>query len=261
MSDSRPRRGAQGSPTNTIGGQPAAEKKRYSKEEKQRASNGAAMAVIGGRFPDGGVKEALAHTDFAGASSYYTYNAVLAMEGQAEAVLLAEGAEVLRKRGEAEERLALAKASVDPAQAGDAAYVRGVFDDLKQQSEAGVVLLPGEMQLYTELFSKLDAETQRTFAFEFQYASWAGEVERASAAGKSASGNLRIRGQAVVLFGEKAAYSTKSIRNRVKSGQERERHAPPCLQHDAHVSQDTCSSPPALSRTSRPRYVFFSFET
>ena len=38
-------------------------------------------------------------------------------------------------------------------------YVRECFDELKKRSESGIVMLPAEMEVYTELFSKIDEKT------------------------------------------------------------------------------------------------------
>ena len=68
--------------------------------ERKETSNRAALAVLGNRFP-GKVKEALAHSDFTGATRHYTDAALKEMRAQPEAVAAAIAAEEER-RAEAE---------------------------------------------------------------------------------------------------------------------------------------------------------------
>eukprot|EP00966_Prymnesium_polylepis_P315604 7292472-Prymnesium_polylepis.1 len=56
-------------------------------------------------------------------------------------------------------------------------------------------------------------------AYRFQYAGWAGIVQR-NTGEKQSRGATAIEELAVVLFGEKAAWSPRAIKDAVKAGKD-----------------------------------------
>jgi len=184
------------------------------KEDRQLVSRRAALAVLGGRFA-GGVKEALEHPDFHPvATRYYTDEYLREFSSNAEIVAAAKAAEEQRL-AEEEARAAEERAgSLDLQRSNDSEYVAELFSNtLLIAAEAGVQLSKAEVQQWAALFAQSDADTLRDMAYRFQLASWSGVVERA--AGKQARGNEQIRARAVELFGEKAAWSARSVADAV----------------------------------------------
>ena len=143
-------------------------------------SNRAALAVLGGRFK-GGVKDALSHPDFAGASRHYVDKALGAMRAQAGAEQAAVAAE--------QQRLAAVEAdterertdSLDLQRKDDAEYVAECFSHkLLVVAASGTELSAAEVQRWAALFEATEQATLRDMSFQFQRTSWAGVVERAA---------------------------------------------------------------------------------
>jgi hypothetical protein len=190
-----------------------------SREQREQRSNLAAIAVLGGRFV-GGVVEALKHPDFVGvATRYYVDEALKEMRKQPAAVAAAVAAEEQRMAEVAAAEAAARTDVLDAARKGDAEYVAESFSEkLLVAAEAGMKLSKAEVQQWAELFSETDEATLRAMSYRFQYAAWVGMVARAQAASKSPSGNAAVKMLAVALFGEKAAWSERSITDAVKKG-------------------------------------------
>lgn len=185
-------------------------------EERRQASNRCAVAVLGGRF-DGGVKEALQHDDFVGASRHYVDEALKEMRQQPEAVAAAKAAEAARLEEEVAAAAAERTDALDMERSGDVEYVEEMLSmQLLVAAEAGTALSKTEVQAWSEFFTRMDGETLRRASYRFQCACWAGIVARASE--KAPRGNGAVKELAEAIFGEKAAWSIKSIANAVKEG-------------------------------------------
>ena len=197
-------------------------------EERQCASRKAALAVLGGRFT-GGVKEALAHEEFQGvATRHYTDQFLDEYRGNAEFVAAAKAAEEQRLAAE-DARVAAERAgALDLQRSNDPEYVAHCFSQtLLIAAEGGVQLSQPEVQHWKALFEQSDPETLRDMSYRFQLAAWSGVVERADSS-KQPRGNDQIRQRAMEIFGEKAAWSARSIADAVAGRRSGERKGRPC---------------------------------
>ena len=184
--------------------------------ERKLASNMCALAVLGGRFA-GGVVEALKHPEFADATEHYTRAALKEMQAQPGAQAVAEAAEAERLAQVEAEAAAERTNTLDVKRKDDPEYVESMFSErLLVAAEAGVELSKAEVATWAALFDGSDEETLRAWSYRFQFASWAGVVDRAGE--KQPRGNASIKALAVLLFGEKAAWSERSITDAVKGG-------------------------------------------
>ena len=189
---------------------------KLSREERKAISNLAAVAVLGERF-DEGVVGALKHPDFCGATRYYVDEVLKELRQDPHAVEAAQEAEKQRKAG-AQVLGALCVAEPPDLQhKDDADYVEARFDDLVGIGSAGIKQSTVQLAAWAELFEKTDKNRLRDMAFTFQTQAWSGVVERTKQ-DKRPYNTGWVTAHSEQIFGKKACWSERAIKDAVKSG-------------------------------------------
>ena len=185
---------------------------KFSLAERRASSRLCALAKLGGRFNS--VAQALSHPDFLSATKALTLAALVDFEADPRTLAHARAVEATRV---AEALSADAKdRNSKLEQLQDAEYVASERINLLAEARLGNLLRAPESVLasYQSLFSELEHAEKRLWAFRFQCTSWSGCRERAL--GKVARGNDVILENATQIFGEDAAWSTRSVADAVK---------------------------------------------
>ena len=216
--------------------------------DKQVASQNAARAFIGGRFPS--VAAALSSGLFVGATRHLAYDAARSIGADPATVSACQVAEHIRQQTleqcESEARrcelfrlLEQKKDDRDEDEVG--ILIDGELMPLSDSASSSTVLTDEEAELWYELCSDhLSVDELRTYAYRWQYARRAAQLAQlagpepatptngnadddgtpAQPVAKIARGAGTARIEASALFGEGASYSERSINNAVKKGRD-----------------------------------------